>query len=184
MGVIVRIYSYGDSEDRARNRMLQYKAWEGHTEFQQLTPPDVHSSHLVFIRGWQTREWLRVLGAHCHVDPELFRRHLEFIKGEDLYDLPGLPSISRHICQLRVTTIIKHQVPFTNERIRKARDGDDSSIVEYLKALQSEAIPGVSIVRRYACHNDTTSTVEQVISLSACRRSGGGWIGESCSCPR
>lgn len=172
-GVCVKI----SAEDCTKNQVFEYDAWDGHTAFQALPPPDPQMSHLVFLRGWQSREWLRVVGAQCNVDPEVFRRHLNFLDAKKFYDLPGLPSRTRHICQLRISTIIRRQVALTQQQVRQYRDADEDAVRNHQNDLRSRDVPGNSIVRRYAVHNETTSTIEQVISLSAYRKSNGGWVG-------
>lgn len=104
------VHVHINDEREAKTRVVVYDAFGGSTLFSNLAPPDLQSSHIVFMGGWQSGEWPRVLGAQCHVDPKHFRRHLDFIQNVELFDLPPLPSKAFNIWRLRVTTICNRQV--------------------------------------------------------------------------
>jgi hypothetical protein len=151
---------------------MSFDAVNGLKLFPALPQPDSQTSHLIFLRGWQSPEWLRILGAHCHIDPEFFRQHLDFVRHKEFFDLPPLPSASHEIWRLRVTTICSRHY------IQKVRGADAEVVEEHQRDLSARGVAGTSIIRRYAVHDEKTSTIEQDISISVRQRKSGGWFGK------
>ncbi|KUJ16430.1 uncharacterized protein LY89DRAFT_749086 [Mollisia scopiformis] len=171
------VFVHVNNEKEPKTRVLKYDAFGGSAIFSNLAPPDLHSSHIVFMTGWQTGEWLRVLGAQCHIDPELFRRHLSFLDNVDFFDLPPLPSKCFSIWRLRVTTICNRQVELSRQAVKQGRDTDLEVVKRYQNELNASGVAGSSIIRRYAVHNEAVFTLEQDISISVHRKKNGGWLG-------
>jgi hypothetical protein len=97
----------------------KYKGDEGLQKLGLLQPPEPKSGRLVFLRGHSCRDWLLQLGAQYRVDPEYFRRRLDFLQPEEFYDLPTLPSSSRNIIHLRIITICSRDIALTQDQIKE-----------------------------------------------------------------
>lgn len=157
--------------------VISFDAINGHNLFQTSAQIDPQTSQIIFLRGWQSSEWLRVLGAQCGIDPEFFRRHLDFVRYTEHHDLPALPSSNHNIWRLRITTICHRQVD-GSEDIERSRESDFGVVEKYQRDLRAKGTIGSSIVRRYAIHDETVSTIEQDISISVRQKRKGGWTGE------
>lgn len=132
------------------------------------------NAQLLFLRGFPSREWLNFLGSYYSVDPEYFRRHLAFMDSKDLHDLPALPSASRSLFQLKVTTIFAREVPISLDEVERSRK-EEMDLVQNHQRQMGDII-GESIVRRYSVHNETTFSVEQHISCYVGLKND-GWFG-------
>ncbi|KAI0183171.1 hypothetical protein EV127DRAFT_377399 [Xylaria flabelliformis] len=139
--------------------------------------PNSQSSLLVLMCGWQRNDSLRILAAHCGVDPEFFRRHLSFLEPNPLFDLPTLPSKNMNIWCLRFTTICKRQDPLSLEAVIQRRETEFQGIRAYLNELRTNQRVASSIVRRYAILDETTSIIQQDVSFCVHQKKNGGWIG-------
>ncbi len=127
---------------------------------------------LLFLRGNPSPEWIDFVGVQYLVDPEFFRRHLNFAQGRDFYDLPAPPSSSQNIIHLSVTSIGRRNVA------TPAKEDGLKKLQEYLQNLgTNRAAVGESIVRRFSVHDETHFSIEQQISICVVRRKG-GWTGE------
>lgn len=131
-------------------------------DFQRSDRPDPADDHLVFMRGFPTPDWLTAIGAHFKVDPDFFRRHLDFMKGKDFYDQPGLRSSCEQIMQLKITTICTRVVAINPSQVKAARLRDVEEVTKYQKRLSR---CGESIIRRLSVHNETMFTIEQTASF-------------------
>lgn len=146
---------------------LDSSTYSSHSEGSEFLLPqagDVERAHLVFLRGYTSPSWLNQICEQTNIHPEFFRRHLRFIDKNEFYDLPSLPSGSRDILRLRVTTICHRSVPRTYDEIVKTRKREEENIVKHQQALSATGRAGDSIIRRYAVHNETTFTLVQEIS--------------------
>lgn len=143
-----------------------------------LSPPEASDSQLLIMRGWQSREWLRTLGAHCKVDPEFFRRHIDFIGPNTCFGLPALPSACQNLWRLRIATICTRESPLSSEELKEARRDESEGVNRYLNAMRANERIGSSIVRRHSALNETISVIEQDVSFCVQKRRSGGWIGE------
>jgi hypothetical protein len=141
--------------------------------------PAPNSSLLVFLRGWQSPAWLRILGARCGIDPEMLRRHLAFLSTRNFFDEPPLPSHQLDIWRIRILTICD----LTNntlrpEEVQGRRQTSAQDVRKYLRKLKATSQVGRSILRRYSVIDGTMSLVEQDVSLCVTMRRTGGWIGK------
>lgn len=134
------------------------------------------SAQLLFLRGFPSPEWLRVLGAQLRIDPEFFRQHLGFLQRKDFYDIPALPSFSRNLLQLRVTTIFTRQAAITQQAVQLGRRRSVEDVRKHQVQLEQNAAVGDSIVRQFSIHNENTFTIEQNISCCVVKKNG-GWAG-------
>jgi len=144
--------------------------------FSKLPPPEPDSARIVFIRGYSSREWLLQVGAQYRVDPEYFRRHMDFLQTSDFYDLPALPSCSRNILHLRLVTICVRELPWTQTEIEELRREEAASVKRYQRRLGENGLVGESVVRNFSVHDASTFTLEQDITICV-KRKNGGWVG-------
>ncbi|KAK3338671.1 hypothetical protein B0T25DRAFT_599349 [Lasiosphaeria hispida] len=144
----------------------------------QHAPTD-NSGLLVFLCGWQSPAWLRILGAECGIDPEMMRRHLRFLTPErKFYDQPPLPSHQLDNWQIRTVTICELTSNALNpDEVKRCREGADGDVRKYLLGFRSGSRVGSSIIRRYSVIDEKTLVIEQDISFCATARRDGGWVG-------
>ncbi|KAL9607350.1 MAG: hypothetical protein Q9167_007730 [Letrouitia subvulpina] len=139
---------------------------------------------LLFLRGYPSHGWLTSIGWKCDVDPEFFRRHLDFLskvaEDNNYFTLPALPSTSTNIIRLRVSTIGHRQCDDdSNQRhLERLRQDSTRDMADYLKNLRhhNSFKVGHSIARSFAVFDQKIYAIEQDISI--CVNSfGKGWIG-------
>jgi hypothetical protein len=144
-----------------------------------INRPAPGSSLLVFLRGWQSPGWLRILGAQCGIDPEMLRRHLAFLSTRNFFDQPPLPSHQLGIWRIRIVTICDlTRDALHPEEVQSRRQTSAQDVRKYLQQLRRLSQVGSSILRRYSVIDATTSVIEQDVSLCATTTKTGGWIGK------
>ncbi|KAM5481581.1 hypothetical protein McanCB56680_004117 [Microsporum canis] len=143
---------------------------------------DSPHGRLIFMKGYPSPEWLLAIGATYQVDPEFFRRHLDFRHGmRDHYSLPSLPSTLSTALTLRVATIgasfAKTKTDHEQGTIEALREENKRKLDEYRENPKSltQAKVGDSIVRDISIHDLQQFSIEQDISLyvGTC---GTGWF--------
>lgn len=164
------------------NQTLESQRTKGSDLKQQLKEKersDSADANLVFLQGYSCPSWLVAIGAFYKVDPELWRRHLDFHNVKDYYDIPGLQSNSRNIIQLKFTTICTRKSLITRDQVLAARRKEGGDVDKHQKRLGN--MSGESIIRKFSVHNETTFTLEQTVSCYIRPRKGGssGWTGMS-----
>ena len=165
-------------------RVISYKALHGHETFAKEMHMSRCSSQLVFLRGFSSAQWLNTLGAQYSIDPEFFRRHLDFQHPEDSFDLPPLPSSTRNIIDLPVLTICHRQTPLEQYRVQQERREALDEVRKNQRQLIANNKTGDSIVRCFFIHDEATFALEQRISITMIKRKKhGAWVCES-SLPR
>ena len=182
----------GESSDEPRSTVSVVPIRTGDELESALTQhaptPSTDSSLLVFMRGWQSPPWLRILGARCDIDPEMLRRHLGFLQSPPkFFDQPPLPSDQLSIWRIRTVTICELSHDTLNpEEVQSRRETASQDVRNYLQKLHAESVSqvGSSIVRRYSVIDGTTSVIEHDISFYANAKRAGGWIGKIPMPPR
>lgn len=138
---------------------------------------------LIFMKGQPSPEWLCAIGATYRVDPEFFRRHLNFQPGShDNYSLPSLPSGLGTSLSLKLTTIgasvTKTETNNEQQTIEELREENHRSLDAYRAKLRSlsKMKLGDAVVREFSIHDLQQFTMEQDISLyvGTC---DAGWFG-------
>jgi hypothetical protein len=146
----------------------------GQWQLQQLVAhprPQTGTGQLIFLRGFPTHDWLKVVGSQHGIDPEFFRRHMEFrIPTEKFFDLPGLPSSDDNLLRLSITTVGLH-TPTTSSKARGTGD-----LKKHWEATKTRNVVGESIVRRFSWHFDRYFSIEQHLSICVVPKHEGGWI--------
>lgn len=144
---------------------------------------------LIILRGYPSASWLCSIGALYDVDPEFFRRHLDFLQTSDGSNHQNgsskLPSSSSNIFQFRFPTVGSYVGP---ERERGAkglaamREAAQASMSSYSHRLRIGAgwKTGDSIVREYNVHEIDRFSIEQAVTIyfSRLRPSPGHWVGK------
>ncbi|TQB74716.1 hypothetical protein MPDQ_004367 [Monascus purpureus] len=126
-------------------------------------------SHILFLAGYPSPKLLATIGSMIQVDPEHYRRHLDFLSLSELFPYPTLPSASDNIITLPFVTIGHSS---TNTRLQgcidKLRQDSDRKMKDYLHdlCLARTVRTGDSIVRRYLVHNAEYFSIEQRMSIS------------------
>lgn len=139
-----------------------------------------YKSHVLFMAGYPTSEWLTTIGSLIQVDPQHYERHLSFLYRQSYYTSPSLPSTEQNIIFLRFITLgrrySKGNTQEHIDRLRKHGASEMEQYQHYLK-LNREVKPGDSIVRRYSVLDDEHFSIEQDISVSL-NFTGKQWVGK------
>jgi hypothetical protein len=144
-----------------------------------LPPLTPDCSQLIFIKGFASPAWLRAIGAQYKIDPEYFRRHLDFIQVRGYHESLPLPSNARNVVRLRVTDIFARQVTLTQQQIREARAAQVQDVRNYQRQLRLSKISGETIIRKLSIHDETLFTMEYDISICVKRAGHRGWTSKS-----
>lgn len=96
---------------------------------------DVPEAVLLFLRGYPSPQWLRVIGNKHGVNPDLYQRHFQYktftAGGRDLCSSPSLPSSSSRIIQLTISTICAEssgRLSYEPEDLEDARHQESDAI--------------------------------------------------------
>jgi hypothetical protein len=136
------------------------------------------SSNVLFLRGYPTPQWLNTVGAKFSIDPEFFRRHLDFRNATPAsFDtsLPTLPSATFNMTKLKVTTMASRLDTWTSLSQRRQVDLDrlrqetSTAFQVYQESLRRggvlDAQPGDSIVRAFSILDHDYLAIEQDVSI-------------------
>ena len=162
--VFATIYEYlPDNSKRVTNFDSDLS---GRNEFSVYERSTLGSGRVMFLRGFASPEWLNLVGSLYRVDPEFFRRHLDFLQPQKhheiptrfalpqqaglkqqlsllhqiptQFDLPSLPSTSENIVRLQIVSIVSRS------------DGHRTSARSSLSDLRSQASEDVRLYLRQA----------------------------------
>ncbi|KAF4633456.1 hypothetical protein G7Y89_g4663 [Cudoniella acicularis] len=128
---------------------------------------------LLFLRGFPSSDWLNTLGALYKVNPEFMRRHLDFLQSPLYYDLPAMPSSSRNIFDLKITTIGTRGSALGISDVQKARQQELEAVRKHQTQLGMNKSIGDSIIRKFSNHDETNFTLEQNMSCYLKNHKGG-----------
>lgn len=149
---------------------------------QDLPEPQESGGQLLFVRGHLSEEWIKTIGGKYRVDPEFFQRHLALPSApiyESALALPTLPSSTRNIIRLSVSTIAcqdPNALTIDLSHLQDVQARDAVAMDQYFRRLSKSLKPGDSIVRAYKTLSERFSIIEQDISICL-ETSGKGWIG-------
>lgn len=172
---------YNSSSERKWG--LQQYSQDQHGDFYAAPLlPSGGSGQLVFIRGFISPSWVSVLGSKYSIDPEFFRRHMDFLSASvyrHAYSFPSLASSSDNIFRLCVSTIL-HRDDFGGQHVRQQRADQAAELAAYkVQQLGSAKVScGDSMVREYSTICSRFSVIEQWISLCVTRTER-GWTGKA-----
>ena len=132
---------------------------------------------LIFLMGYQTPGVLNEIGARYNIDPELFRRHMDFdyTSGRNRqFPYPTLPSASGDMVHLLSTTVgcrapYNDQITVDMDDNVRLRNRITQLMEEYRTVLclgnNAHLSQGRSIVRDVALHDAQHFSIEQDISM-------------------
>ncbi|GKU13459.1 unnamed protein product [Fusarium langsethiae] len=149
---------------------VQQYSQEQHEAFSLATSvPAGDSGQIVFIRGFISPSWLSAIGSKYNIDPEFFRRHMDFLSASidrHAYSFPSLASSSNNIFRLCVNTLL-HRDDFGGQDLHSQRSDQSTELGTYkIQQLGSTRVRcGDSLVREYSTVCSCFSVVEQWISL-------------------
>jgi hypothetical protein len=152
-----------------------------HAAISRLPLPTPRSGQICFMRGFPAPAWLRIIGSHYRIDPEYFRRHLDFLEAKKHHDLPPILSNTRNIVRLRATDIFLRQAAITSQEFRTQRQEEKQRVRNYHKRLANFGAVGDTLIRHFSVHNQSTFTLEYDISICVTGSNAAGWTGEICS---
>jgi len=124
---------------------------------------------ILFLRGLLSPAWISTVGSLYNVDPEYFRRHMDFCETSvhrHLYSIPSLVSTTNNIMRLCVTTILHWEFRLKTSQICHERLHQADQLANYKRYLAMRAKCGDSLLREYYLLNDRFSIIEQWISIS------------------
>jgi hypothetical protein len=175
---LVLVYDTGD-----RRWELQHFNQEQHADFSaSASAPAAGLGQIVFLRGCISPSWLSAIGSKYSIDPEFFRRHMDFLStsiDRHAYSFPSLASSSNNIFRLCVSTIL-HRDDFGGQDLQSQRSEQASELGAYkIQQLGSTKVRcGDSQVREYSTVCPRFSVLEQWVSLYI-TKTDGGWAGKS-----
>ena len=146
------------------------------------------TGQLLILRGYPSPEWLCTLGATYDIDPDFFRRHLDFLDlSSDDVDGGGvskLPSSVTNIFQFSLPTVGSFTGPIharSGRMLTDTRETVESSLQRYLHRLRIGTgwKIGDSILRDYNVYALPHFSIEQKVTIqfSRLRHAPEHWIG-------
>ncbi|GAB0137900.1 hypothetical protein EsDP_00006153 [Epichloe bromicola] len=170
---LVVVYNSGEREwDVQHYNQGQHEAFSAAT-----SGPAESFGQIVFIRGFISPSWMSVIGSKYNIDPEFFRRHMDFLSASidrHAYSIPSLASSSNNIFRLCVNTLLDRD-DFGKQDLQSQRLDESTELGTY-KAQQlgsTRVCCGDSLVREYSTVCSRFSVIEQWISLCVTKRDGG-----------
>lgn len=125
---------------------------------------------LVFLKGYPSPEWIRCIGSKYNLDPEFFRRYIEFgppVRSASRTPALSLRSSSPKMFTLNISTIqlldAGSRRHTSSERQRRA---NDAGMEQYIMSLlRGEAAMGDPVVRDVWTIDATNHVLEQRIFI-------------------
>ena len=175
---LVVVYNSGD-----RKWDVQQYSQEQHEVFSAATTPVPAEGlgQIVFVRGFISPSWVSAIGSKYNIDPEFFRRHMDFLSVNTVrhaYSSPSLASSSDNIFRLCVSTLL-HRDDFGRQNLQSQRLDQSTEFGTY-KIQQlgcTRVCCGDSLVREYSTVCSSFSVIEQWISICI-TRTDRGWAGK------
>lgn len=174
---LVVVYNSGD-----KKWDIQQYSQEQHDAFSASSPgPEDTSGQLVFIRGFVSPSWVSAIGSKYSVDPEFFRRHMDFLSvsiDRHAFSSPSLASTYNKMFTLCVSTIL-HRDHFGAQDLHALRKDQSFQLGAYkTQQLGSAKVScGDSLARDFSTLCQSFSVLEQWISICITRQDK-GWAGE------
>jgi hypothetical protein len=103
---------------------VQHYYQEQHEAFSTaVSVPPESPGQVVFIRGFVSLSWVAVLGSKYNIDPEFFRRYMDFLSTNNdrhFFSIPSLANSLNDIFRLCVSTLL-HRDNFGGQNMRSQR---------------------------------------------------------------
>lgn len=161
---------------------MQQYSHEQHEAFHAAAPVSTGGAgQIIFIRGFISPSWVSAIGSKYNVDPEFFRRHMDFLSASTdrhSYSFPSLSSSSDNNFRICVSTLF-HRGDFRGQDLQSQRSNNSAELATYkIQQLRSTRVCcGDSLVREYTTVCSSFSVIEQWISLCVAK-SDNGWAGK------
>ena len=161
---------------------MQQYSQEQHEAFYAAAPVStVGTGQMIFIRGFISPSWVSAIGSKYNIDPEFFRRHMDFLSASTdrhSYSFPSLSSSSDNIFRICVNTLL-YRDDFRGEDLHSQRSNHSAELGTYkMQQLRSTKVCcGDSLVREYTTVCSSFSVIEQWVSLCVSRTEK-GWAGK------
>jgi hypothetical protein len=135
---------------------------------QSVTP-----GRIILLRGHPTPAWLGTIGALHLVDPEFFRRWLEFSYADDRrnkFSLPTLPSGGWNLLELPIISIGKREENYhckVQDEIEIVRNASATAVRTYHNGLydRDDGVVGSSVARDLSVFDHALFAIEQKITI-------------------
>ncbi|UKZ69033.1 uncharacterized protein TrAtP1_010046 [Trichoderma atroviride] len=161
-----------DQDGQRARTATDCNSFQNPTQLYEFQP---ETSCIVFLRGFLSAAWINNVGSRFFVDPELFGRHLDFRSTQDKsnnFSTPSLPSASRHLMELPITTIGSREsslygIPpsaWIEQERKRGRDALEKHH-DRLSSLRSDISVGESMIRDYYIFDETHFAIDQRISI-------------------
>lgn len=141
------------------------------------------TTSLLFMQGYPSAKWLNTIGGTYHVDPGFYQHHLGSLCMAKGLDRPSMPSYSRDIIRLRITTIGRQDqscLPSSlNRPVGLLREAAAEKMKEYhrkMKLVNGKAKLGDSVVRHFLPFDEGYFALEQNLTAWI-RKRANGWVG-------
>lgn len=132
---------------------------------------------IVFLRGFLSPSWVSAIGSTYRIDPEFFRRHMDFLSKtvhRKPFSSPSLPSTSSNMFRLCVSTILHRDHPRDQDIQHQRRDSSLRFGSYKSQQLGSAKLScGDSLVRDYSTLCSSFSVLEQWISICITKQDKG-----------
>jgi hypothetical protein len=176
--VFATLHEFGNEKHHKVTHFTSGKA--GLERYAQYNTTSSECGRLLFLRGFPSPDWLNLIGSRHRVDPEFFRRHLDFLQPSGSFDLPATPILARNFLSLPVITIGKRRTGYTgiNLSVGEDRERSANEMSTYRQELSAVNTVGQSIVRKFFIHDATHFAIEQDVSVYV-RGKGKSWDGAS-----
>ncbi|KAF4964200.1 hypothetical protein FSARC_7834 [Fusarium sarcochroum] len=144
---------------------------------------DSPSGTILFLTGHQTADWILEIGSFYHIDPEFFRRHLDFLQSSNrssVTQASQMPSFRKNILNFFVPSVGKHDKSSSRDlSIERSRASDDMRL--YLKSLRDRDTDlwpcGTPFVRTFALHSLEEFSIQQAATITLCEGdSRSNWV--------
>lgn len=149
----------------------------GLDEFWAVPEAEPGTDQVIFVRGSLSPAWIEMLGSRYKIDPEFFRRHLQYLSRHDYSDLLPLPSASTSMLFLPVASLYTRSLALSQDQVAKRRKEDDNVVRSNHQVIQQKASCGESVVRKLSTLSDRLLSVEHDISIYTRERKSGGRFG-------
>ncbi|OQE22199.1 hypothetical protein PENFLA_c013G06131 [Penicillium flavigenum] len=171
---LVVVYS---SDGEKKWNVQQYNQEQHEDFYSETSIPAEGAGQMVFIRGYISPSWVSVLGSKYNIDPEFFRRHMDYLSGSIFrhsFGFPSLASSSNNIFKLCVSTLL-HRDDFGGQDLQSQRSDQATELKTYKQRQLAftKVCCGDSLVREYSTVCSSFSVIEQWISLCVAKADKG-----------
>lgn len=126
--------------------------------------------NLVFLKGYPSPEWIRCIGSKYNIDPEFFRRYIEF--GPPVRSASRTPTLLLRSSSPKLLTLNNSTIQLLEASARRdtsserQRSVNDAGMEQYIMSLlRGEAATSDPVVRDFWTIDATNFVIEQRIFI-------------------